>query len=330
MDDEQRYHRWQEIYAEFIAENEGNFDFRPIYEHSLPAFIRTNLIELKASDSLELGLSRLEWLPDLPRGLAWPEHEGRALDFVAQVNLADLEAGFHPSLPERGWLYFFVGDFWGENIIHHRVLYFDGPVSELVRVTPPPGLRPPDQLSQETALIGFEPGFIIEPGFHDRLNETSWASRDQTEAERQMIAPPYELCQPEISRLGGYAYGFQGGGVDQEARRYLNGFENLIKFGYFQGLPWFTSHEARDRYLQEYEDKIVNAGKLEQFTQEVERYNQLKADFEQQTAPVEMLFGLESALDRCWGDAGFLEFFIRPDDLAKRNFDHTYCDILST
>jgi hypothetical protein len=87
------------------------------------------------------------------------------MDFVAQINLADVEADFHPLLPSSGWLFFFVGDFWDQNVIPHRVFYFDGPATELVRTSPPDNLEPPEMVNTHFGLINFRSGFSLDPKF---------------------------------------------------------------------------------------------------------------------------------------------------------------------
>ncbi len=57
---------------------------------------------------LRLGRTKLGGSPDMPKGMKWPEHNGSALPFVAQINLAeaapfDMEHLF----PATGILYFF-------------------------------------------------------------------------------------------------------------------------------------------------------------------------------------------------------------------------------
>ena len=66
---------------------------------------------------------------------------------------------------------------------------------------------------------------------------------------------------------------------------------------------------------------------MERAQAQVERYSGIHKNLREETAPIEMLFGLESTMGRCWVDVGFLQFFIRKDDLEKRNFDNTYCEV---
>lgn len=59
-------------------------------------------------EGLRVGASRLGGAPDLPPGFKWPEHHGRPLDFLAQINLREVPAADGPSpLPATGFLWFF-------------------------------------------------------------------------------------------------------------------------------------------------------------------------------------------------------------------------------
>jgi len=330
MKNEQLYGRWQEMFSDLITEIGDTYDHHLIYESSRSTFFREEIKRVEGADSLELGLSRLEWLPDLPPGVEWPQHEGKAMDFVAQINLADVEADFHPLLPSSGWLFFFVGDFWDQNVIPHRVFYFDGPATELVRTSPPANLEPPEMMNKEFGLINFRSGFSLDPEFLSGIDHWSFNHDPAKEPLKNLKFPLYGECQSEISRICGYMYAFQGSGWDRDALLYLNGFEALIRHGFFHIPPLFRDENAKERYYMRIHQGIINAGDLENFEQQVEKYRGIHEEVEEHTEPIEMLFGLESAMGRCWGDVGFLEFFIRQDDLANRNFERTYCDILST
>lgn len=106
-----------------------------------------------ASDTVHLlGVTKLGGLPHLPPHIQWPTSEGLSLDFVAQLNLADLCAlSPMPDLPTQGWLYFFALDWDNYVIAVHgyealyvppyakpwwkaypfAVIYFDGPLEAL-------------------------------------------------------------------------------------------------------------------------------------------------------------------------------------------------------
>jgi len=59
-------------------------------------------------DELPVGTSKIGGRPDLPPDIAWPEHEGRPLGFLAQFNLTEVAPyNVEYTLPSSGMLYFF-------------------------------------------------------------------------------------------------------------------------------------------------------------------------------------------------------------------------------
>jgi uncharacterized protein YwqG len=66
-----------------------------------------------------LGVSRYGGRPDLPRDLEWPRSDfgGRPLDFILQINFAEVPAFTGKQLPDRGTLYVFYDD--GELILRY-------------------------------------------------------------------------------------------------------------------------------------------------------------------------------------------------------------------
>jgi uncharacterized protein DUF1963 len=56
---------------------------------------------------LPIGASRIGGLPDLPPGQQWPQHQGKKIPFVAQLNLADFPAA-HKLFPADGHLFAFA------------------------------------------------------------------------------------------------------------------------------------------------------------------------------------------------------------------------------
>jgi uncharacterized protein YwqG len=63
---------------------------------------------LASDDDLELGATKIGGQPDLPQDTSWPEWRGAALNFLAQIRLADI-ATYDPDgeLPHEGMLSFF-------------------------------------------------------------------------------------------------------------------------------------------------------------------------------------------------------------------------------
>jgi uncharacterized protein YwqG len=73
---------------------------------------RVRIRGAKPEGELFLGASRLGGQPDLPAGSKWPKHEDTLLEFVAQLNLADLVPfDKMKELPATGLLSFFVAKY---------------------------------------------------------------------------------------------------------------------------------------------------------------------------------------------------------------------------
>src|SRR5262249_4296649 len=84
-------------------------------QDSLRYSIRLHTI-LASDDELALGATKIGGQPDLPSDMSWPEWRGAPLNFLAQIQLADI-AAYDPDgeLPHEGMLSFFF-DYtnWGK------------------------------------------------------------------------------------------------------------------------------------------------------------------------------------------------------------------------
>lgn len=102
-------------------------------------------------DALTLGTSKVGGNPDLPSSVQWPTWNGNDLDFLLQVNLAEIPQNLRNELsPESGRLYFFYdvrSRAWGfdpRDKARWRVIFFQGDRDDLVRTGKPgtPGRDP--------------------------------------------------------------------------------------------------------------------------------------------------------------------------------------------
>ena len=102
--------------------------------------IRTFLVEC---GDLPPGASRMGGAPDLPPDMAWPHHNGRPMEFLAQIDFTAAAAAHAlPDMPTTGWLALFC-DF--EGIYMHgsrgpgswHVDYFEGDAKSLRRTAYP-------------------------------------------------------------------------------------------------------------------------------------------------------------------------------------------------
>jgi hypothetical protein len=117
------------------------------------------------------GASRLVGAPDMPDNLDWPHHGGRALGFLAQINLASLPPGVDWPVPRSGWLYLFLGAnpdgvaVGDVDASPNRTLYFGGDVSELRTRVPPDGtIIPPEFQNAAPYSVSFELGLSVPMG----------------------------------------------------------------------------------------------------------------------------------------------------------------------
>ncbi len=115
---------------------------------------------------LPLGTSRFGGAPDLPPGTAWPEREGRALAFVAQIRMADLRFAEAAELGVSGWLVFFYdceNQAWGFDPADGgswRVLHINCPLDDLERTTP---VSVPGLVTFASCAIRFEVEYRLPP-----------------------------------------------------------------------------------------------------------------------------------------------------------------------
>src|ERR1700722_2345679 len=126
------------------------------------------------------GASRLVAPPDMPDGLAWPQHMGTPLAFLAQIDLASLPGGIDWPVPRRGWLYFFLGanpngvEVGDLDASPNRTLYFGGDESELRTRQAPDGTDVPIELEKAVPYaVTFELGLSVPMGMSG-ARDTPW------------------------------------------------------------------------------------------------------------------------------------------------------------
>src|SRR5260370_7832109 len=160
---------------------------------------------------LELGVSKIGGMPDLPEGTVWPEWGGMPLAFIAQIRVTDI-APFdrEGALPHTGMLYFFYQES-EESILFRpekqgdptpwRALYYDGNPSQLWR-TPAPSSLPSISLfrpcavefSTELTLPPFESptikrlGLTYDPFAHNAAPHTNVSPTSYSNLAHQITA----------------------------------------------------------------------------------------------------------------------------------------------
>lgn len=240
------------------------------------------------------GGSRVGGGPDVPSDFEWPMHDGRALDFLLQLNLADLQ-GFAcaPALPAHGTLAFFYDveeQPWGfdpADRTAHRVYWFED-VS----------LQRRDALDAETAIppsrLTFRQAWSL-PHPYSQEGEVllkQLADKGGEVDEDDYLALVDAVAGVDIDdgpggqhhAIGGYSYNLQG---DMQLEAQL------------------VSHGIHCGDLSAYEDPR-------------------RAALDAGTQDWMLLIQVDSDDDLMWGDSGVLYCWIRDEDLKASDFSRTW------
>ncbi len=231
-----------------------------------------------------LGRSRIGGTPDLPADLAWPEHDGLPMLFLAQIELGGVQRALPGNpLPEGGHLWFFYSQAqpWGFDPkdagacrVFHR-----GPGTPLVPAAPPDGLPTEDLFRAcEVAFEAYESLPDLE-GQHDEHE------LDDDESDRYLGLRDYLASGGggPCHKLLGHADPVQGP-MELECQLVTNGISCGSPRGY----------------------KDPRAAALAGGQAEWRLLLQLDSD---------------EGAGMMWGDAGRLYFWIREQDLRARRFE---------
>ncbi len=260
----------------------------------------------KAKTPLPLGASKIGGKPQLPRDFEWFSYEGegwgeydgfasRPLSFLMQLNCAEVKPYDHENmLPETGMLYFFYDQVtmkWGfepEDKGSARVFYYDGDIEALSETDFPPTLEPahifPEMALTFTAKTGI-PSYE-EFTVHIEETDTDWEDYDKA---AEAFGIDIERDPAEISKLLGYADLVQG--------EMLWECESVTR-GYSSGNGPLTISKEESAEIHEKSLDWVLLMQLGTVTDEESEW--------------------------MWGDCGCLYFYIRKDDLKKKNFEDVW------
>lgn len=242
----------------------------------------------------EPGRSRFGGAPELPDDIAWPEHRGRPLTFLLQIDLEEASAAdLWQGLPAGGCLSFFYDlkeQPWGFDPLDStasRVLYT------------PPGTRttptdPPDaSVALDPFAIEFFPLMTLPQGESTAYDEfEAMAGMNAKEADRYhdlidaLDTLGYGSADAAHHRLGGHSENIQGD-MQFEAE--------LVRHGFNTGDG--TSYE--DPKALDHRPGAKNWRLL------------LQLDSEEEA-------GLT------WGDLGMLYFWVREDDAQNGDWSKTW------
>jgi uncharacterized protein YwqG len=273
-------------------------------------------LDMSAEDEPPVGSSRVGGLPDAPPGFEWPTWrvpnldtppgeeqrylgDGPApLDFIAQIRLADLKgieaAGI---LPDSGWLWFFhdTQEPWVGSDYRYRdsfrVLYFEGDESALRRVEELPD---PDRTVFAPRSARFSPGWTL-PHTPPPWREAWFGGEDMEQH--------FERCRAWRTALEPLYTGGTGG---VPIHRLLGHPQEI------QG-PMET-------------DCQIAAGHLDDDDFECAP-DEVRAWVEEGAADWILLLQVDTDGDIQWesGEDGRLFYWIRRQDIARRDFSQVWC-----
>lgn len=235
-----------------------------------------------------VGLSKIGGLPLANKSLLWPQWKGKPLSFLCQIDLAELpQTDFAKSLPRDGILYFFYDQeqsTWG----------FDPKDRGSLRVI---YIDNKDDIAPVEAPAGLSKDYIYKEKyitFSDVLSYPDWQDErieklnlnDDQFDEYTDLRTSIFGNQP-VHQMFGYPIPIQGNDMDLESQLVSNGLYCGDSTGYHDPLA-----------------KKLESGRHDWV----------------------MLLQLDSDDDTgmMWGDVGTLYFWIRKEDLEKKNFNDVW------
>lgn len=277
--------------------------------------IQKNMIKVSYSNfnkPMGTGSSKIGGKPNLPEEFEWPCYEGKAyngivanwpLSFLAQINLEDIAALDQDNkLPKTGMLSFFYEmqtEKWGYDPKDKgcaRVFYFEDPLS-LVKIDFPDSLEEDYRFPE--FVLSFEQTISLPSysSFYDSSMENELSEKFPEETDNfdwddyNCLKEEYGcLVEEDITQFFGYPDVIQNPNMEQQCEEVTRGIYN--------GAP----HELSD----EFETEIKKAS------------NDWILLFQMgtiQSDDFELMFG----------DCGYIYFWIKKQDLAKKNFNHIWC-----
>lgn len=251
-------------------------------------------IKLQIAKDLPLWQSKVGGTPYMPLDSEYPKSpEGKPLKLLAQINFTEIPK--LPDLPESGLLQFFIdpydeflglgGEFDSTGQKRYRVRYFEN-------------------VECSTSKLNTEDPFKMEGGI------SSDGSREQPERHWPLFG------------LGQYSMEFETFTQVMTSDDYRAG-PNI--FDCNPNLPWHEQYALKPELFDQYEEHFKGSGHqiggYPYFTQEDPR------GAKPELRGFDLLFQLDSQTfgpndSIMWGDMGVANFFIRLEDLKKRDFSH--------
>lgn len=260
----------------------------------LESKVRHNILikpELTKGENIKIGASKFGGNPDLPKNIDWFRYKDKAMSFLAQINLEEVqEYDLSNKLPKKGILYFFYDadqSVWGfdpKDKDGSKVFYLDNIETQLERKNKPKELGEFSYFN--TCKLQFKSSIDL-PDFESNLFDTSALSEEEFDSYSDVIHEIYEdeMCEDGIFKLLGHSNNVQCG-MELECELIANGIYCGDSSGY-------------------------NNPKRKELEKNVHLWH--------------LLFQLDSFDEKdIFGDGGRLYFWIRENDLLEQKFDNVW------
>lgn len=233
------------------------------------------------------GQSKVAGMPDMPSGAPWPDLKGVPMEFVAQIQLADVH-GLRAAapLPAEGLLSFFYDSSqqtFGtdpNDRLGFKIFYFEQPSSALTRVDLPDDLPAEGRARVCSVSFSEEVTLPLQPNLE--IASLSWSDDDQEKYDAALQQLTSGQKHP-IHRLLGHPDTIQDD-MRMECQLAANGVA----------------------------DPSAEPEKVAQLTPGANDWILL------------LQIDTDESIGMRWADAGMLYFWIRRQDLAQRRFQNAW------
>lgn len=287
-----------------------------------------------------IGNCRLGGVPDVPKGFEWPDQ----MSFIAQLNLQEVARyDVNKILPDRGMLYFFLGDDEEANDVPFRVLWAGVATTELVQALPPQGYNSinSDEYEGGDVNVIYDPfelslkQSISLPCFADHYRDALFENEPDIETENLYNA----LCDELEPQKANKAMGLhQLLGHDSACNPSADVLACYKALDMDPDFFWIDLAKA-DELIAELENRDPNDShynRLLETRREQRNYiekvgNDKIIDLRKHVYEWALLLELDSDLNAgmCFRDAGTIHIMTRKEDLAKRDFNRVSASLSS-
>lgn len=238
------------------------------------------------------GFTKIGGLPQVPTGFKWPTWKKKPLAFVMQVKLTEIGVkGILPEMPDAGYLYFFYDQeqsVWGfdpKDRGGFKVIY----VQETVSAEPAERPKGLDVVYDEKHLAG--KNIVTYPNYDDFCAEKIMESAAEEESDWLFDIQFDSYKDLPQHQIGGYARAEQNGDMERECALVTSNIYLGKAAGYRSRKAKKSEHKRNEWVLLAQIDSQQDSAAEHEFM---------------------------------WGDMGLLYFWIKKEDLARKDFDNVW------